>query len=63
LGAGSETVGNTFSHGAFHVMNNPAISRKLFEELKLAWPDLHIAPTFEDLEKLPYLVSLHWAMR
>lgn len=57
LFAGSDTVGLTLTNGVFHVLDNPAVHQKLMEELTTAWPNLGTAPGYEDLEKLPYLVS------
>lgn len=54
--AGSDTVALTLTTGLFHVLDNPAIHQKLMAELTQAWPNLGTAPSYEDLEKLPYLV-------
>lgn len=56
--AGSDTVAHTLTTGLFHVLDNPAVHEKLFAELAQAWPDLAVAPGYEELEKLPYLVLL-----
>ena len=56
--AGSETVGNTLMLGMFHTLENPSILSKIKEEVLQAWPVLGQPPTFEKLEKLPYLVRL-----
>lgn len=58
LGAGSETVAGTVTMGVFHVLNNPSIFRKLIQELEGSWPDLSVPVAYQQLEKLPYLVSL-----
>lgn len=43
---------------AYHVVNHPAIYKKLRTELKTAFPDPDSRLNFAELEKLPYLVSL-----
>ncbi|KAH8152938.1 uncharacterized protein LAJ45_03165 [Morchella importuna] len=53
--AGSDTVGNTLVVGGFHVLNNPSVYEKLFNELKKNWPVLEKSLGYEELEKLPYL--------
>jgi hypothetical protein len=55
LAAGGDTVGNTCTIGAFYVLDNPSILRKIVEELDKAWAD-NGAMELQDLEKLPYLV-------
>ncbi|THU95912.1 cytochrome P450 [Dendrothele bispora CBS 962.96] len=57
LGAGSDTVGNTCSTGTFFALNNPAISSRLKEELRQAWPDEDSTPDLDILEQLPYLTA------
>ncbi|KAK7440394.1 hypothetical protein VKT23_017031 [Stygiomarasmius scandens] len=58
LGAGSDTVANTCCVGTYYALHDPAISRRLKEELSGAWPDKDSAPDLSILEQLPYLVSL-----
>ncbi len=55
--AGTDTTSNAMVIGFFHVLNNPAIKKKLESELVAAWPDKDISLSYEQLEKLPYLVS------
>ncbi|THU95911.1 cytochrome P450 [Dendrothele bispora CBS 962.96] len=57
VGAGSDTVGNTCSTGAFFALNNPAICGRLKEELRQAWPDEDSAIDLDVLEQLPYLTA------
>lgn len=54
--AGSDTVAHTLVTGIFHILGNPAVHQKLFAELVQGWPDLGTVPSYEELEKLPYLV-------
>ncbi|KAI0711404.1 cytochrome P450 [Earliella scabrosa] len=58
LAAGSETVANVLNVGVFHVLNNPIIHQKLFEELRNAWPEIDMTMHYETLEKLPYLTAV-----
>ncbi|KAH0607668.1 uncharacterized protein H6S33_002702 [Morchella sextelata] len=53
--AGSDTVGNTLAVGGFHVLNNPNVYEKLFNELKKNWLVLEKSLGYEELEKMPYL--------
>lgn len=54
--AGSDTVGNTCTVAAYHILTNKDVYTKLFNALKEAWPDRDDLPRYEILEKLPYLV-------
>ena len=54
--AGADTVGNTLFLGIFQILEKPEIEKRLRLELSEAWPNLEMAPRWEDLEKLPYLV-------
>ena len=58
IAAGSETVATVVNVGVFHVLNNPSIHKKLFDELKSAWPEIETTMHYETLEKLPYLVRV-----
>ncbi|KAI0765260.1 cytochrome P450 [Fomes fomentarius] len=58
IAAGSETVATILNVGVFHVLHNPAIHRKLVQELKNAWPELETTMHYETLEKLPYLTAV-----
>ncbi|KAK7032437.1 hypothetical protein VNI00_012995 [Paramarasmius palmivorus] len=57
IGAGSDTVGSTCSMGTFHALYNPAIARKLKEELESVWEDPGSPVDLAVLEKLPYLTA------
>lgn len=56
VAAGTDTSSNVLSLATVHILSNPDIHAKLKDELIKAWPDLHDAPRYEDLENLPYLV-------
>ena len=63
--AGSDTVGNALSLGIFHILSNAEVHSSLRKELKQAWPsgdlkDVSTRPRWEDLEKLPNLVSIYF---
>jgi cytochrome P450 len=55
--AGSDTVGNTCTVAAYHILHNERVHAKLFEALKEAWPNKDAPTSLETLEKVPYLVS------
>ena len=56
--AGSHTVGTTLMTGAYHLLRNPEAKQRLEDEVRTAWPTLNQAPSYEELEKLPYLASV-----
>ncbi|KAF9563593.1 cytochrome P450 [Agrocybe pediades] len=56
--AGSDTVGNTCTVAAYHILENRDVHRKLSQALKEAWPDKDLPPSYEVLEKLPYLTAV-----
>jgi cytochrome P450 len=55
--AGNETTGNALSIMTFHILSNPTVLLKLKKELIEFMPDPKVLPTWQALEKLPYLVS------
>jgi hypothetical protein len=55
--AGFHTVGTVLMTGAHHLLRNPEVKRRLVGELRGAWPALDKPPSYEELEKLPYLAS------
>lgn len=55
--AGNETTGNALSIMTFHILSNPTVLQKLKKELIEFMPDPKVVPTWQALEKLPYLVS------
>lgn len=57
--AGSDPVATACLIGFFHVLRNPSVHALLKRELNEAFPDPTDNPTWSDLERIPYLVSLH----
>jgi cytochrome P450 len=57
LAAGSHTVGTTLMTGSYHLLRNPKAKQRLVDEVRAAWPVLDQAPSYEILEKLPFLAS------
>lgn len=55
---GGDTTGNTLMVGTFHVLANKEIRERLRKELRAGWRDLKRTPTFEELERLPYLTAV-----
>ncbi|KAI0277356.1 putative cytochrome P450 [Russula aff. rugulosa BPL654] len=55
--AGSHTTGTTLMTGTFYVLRNPEAQQRLVDELHTVWPVLDQAPSYEQLEKLPFLVN------
>lgn len=55
---GADTTGTTMMEGCFHLLTKPMVLSKLQMELKESWPVVDQAPTWADLEKLPYLVGV-----
>lgn len=56
--AGSHTVGTTLMTGVYYLLRSPEAKQRLVDEVRTAWPVLEQAPRHEDLEKLPFLVSV-----
>jgi cytochrome P450 len=56
--AGSHTTGTTLMTGTFHILRNPEAKQRLVDELHTVWPVLDHTPSYEQLEKLPFLVSV-----
>jgi hypothetical protein len=56
--AGSHTVGTTLMTGVFYLLRNPGAKQRLVDEVRTAWPVLDEAPSYEELEKLPFLASV-----
>ena len=59
LFGGAETGGTVLMLGTFHLLEIPQALKRLKEELWGAWPDLDHPPRLDDLEKLPFLASIH----
>jgi Cytochrome P450 len=60
LFAGTDTTALALMHGSFYILKLPNVYRKLKEELRAIWPDLHaeVPPSLNELEKLPFLVRI-----
>jgi cytochrome P450 len=56
--AGSHTIGTTLMIGVSHLLRHPEVKDRLVDEVCAAWPVLDQAPSYEELEKLPYLARL-----
>ena len=56
--AGADTSAETLKMGTFHLLQRPDVLSRLKAEIFFAWPKLQDKPRLEDLEKLPYLVSM-----
>ncbi|KFY33672.1 hypothetical protein V495_08273, partial [Pseudogymnoascus sp. VKM F-4514 (FW-929)] len=56
--AAAHPTANALTVGVFHILSNPDIKERLVRELREGWPDLKKTPTFEELERLPYLTSV-----
>ncbi len=57
FGAGSLTTGTTLMIGVHYLLRNPEAKQRLEDEVRTVWPDLDQPPSYEVLEKLPFLVS------
>ena len=55
--AGSHTDGTALMTCVYHLLRNPEIKQRLVDEIRSAWPVLDKAPSYEELEKLPFLAS------
>jgi cytochrome P450 len=55
--AGSHTVGTVLMTGVYHLLRNPETKQRLADEVRSAWPVLDKPPSYEELEKLPFLAS------
>ncbi|KAH9042852.1 cytochrome P450 [Lactarius hengduanensis] len=55
--AGSHTVGTVLMTGVYHLLHNPETKQRLVDEVRSTWPVLDSPPSYEELEKLPFLAS------
>lgn len=55
--AGGEAITQLLSIISYHLLDNPTALARLQEELHTAMPDTNTPVTWNDLEKLPYLVG------
>ena len=44
--------------GTFYVLRNPETKQRLVDEVQSVWPILDLPPSYEQLEKLPFLASV-----
>lgn len=56
IGAGTETTSTVLTVAFYHLARDPAVRHKLQAELKQLMPTPDSAPTWIELERLPYLV-------
>jgi len=56
--AGSHTTGTTLIAGVYHLLRNPDIKQRLIDEVRAVWPVLDQPPSYEQLEKLPFLTAV-----
>lgn len=60
---GTETTARSLALGAWHLFTREDIRNKLREELKQVMPTPDSQPTWNDLEKLPYMVWIAFLTR
>lgn len=58
VGAGTETTGNTLTVITYHLLTNPDKARRLAEEVIEAQKKSPTTLRYQDLQQLPYLVSI-----
>ena len=58
VGAGTETTGNTLTVIVFHLLSNPEKAKKLKEEVRAAYSQTSGPLNYQQLARLPYLVSI-----
>lgn len=56
--AGITPVKMTMCVACFHVLDNPSVYGRLYQELLTAFPNSTMQPTLPELEKLPYLTAV-----
>ena len=55
--AGTDTIAGAIAVGTYHILATEGVEERMLEELVGVWPDLKAPPpSYEVLEKLPYLV-------
>ena len=61
--AGSHPVAVTLMTGVYHLLHNLEAKQRLVDEVHTAWPVLDDeAPSYEDLEKLPFLAGVSFCL-
>jgi cytochrome P450 len=58
IGAGSETTAQILAVLSYYLISNPDVLEKLRKELETVMPDPNTPVKWQQLEQLPYLVSL-----
>jgi cytochrome P450 len=58
LGAGFETTGNMLVHLTYNILADKSIHERLIKELEEAIPDPESIPSYQILEKLPFLTAI-----
>ncbi len=58
LVAGTDAPSQVMAITMYHVLSSVKIHVLLLEELQVALPDARVEPSLNDLERLPYLVSV-----
>ena len=58
VGAGTETTGNTLSVTTFHLLADPEKVLRLKQEIKEMRRQRSMPLTYQELQNLPYLVSI-----
>ncbi|KAF8270910.1 cytochrome P450 [Lactarius quietus] len=56
--SGSHTVGTVLMMGVYHLLRNPETKARLVDEIRSVWPVLDKPPSYEELEKLPFLTAV-----
>jgi hypothetical protein len=56
--AGSHTIGTTLMTGVYYLLRSPEAKQRLVDEVRTVWPLLDEAPSYEELEKLPFLTAV-----
>lgn len=55
LVAGTDAPSQVLALTMFHILDNPDVHQRLREEVMLAIPDKEASPSWDQMEKLPYL--------
>lgn len=58
--AGTDAPSQTSAITLFHLINNQTIYQRLKDEVLAAIPDVTHVPSLQELEQIPYLVSIRW---
>ena len=58
IGAGIDTTRNALTVATFHLLDKPDLLARLRAELNASFPDVSYKPTWQELEKLPFLTAV-----